>query len=129
MYKQLFERGKIGSLEIKNRIFKPAAQNIPGYDGYVSEKLIRFYEEEARGGVGLIMVGLFDVSPHEKAGPSEHPKIENDNRIKGLGSLAQAIQDNGAVACCQLAHFGSHAWPAERCVSRDGLETEYSAGR
>jgi 2,4-dienoyl-CoA reductase-like NADH-dependent reductase (Old Yellow Enzyme family)/thioredoxin reductase len=124
MFARLFERGLIGGLELKNRIFKPAAQSTPCTNGYVSERLIRFYEEEARGGVGLIIVGLCRVSPHETEAPSGAIGVENDGRIYDLGALAQAIHDNGAKCCLQLAHFGSHAHPPLRCVSLEGLEND-----
>ena len=125
MYEKLFSRGKIGNLELKNRIFKPAAQSTPCYDGQVSERLIRFYEEEAAGGTGLIIVGLARVSKHETPQPSGAIGIDTDEKIAGFGALAQAIHDNGAKCALQLAHFGSHAYPPIRCVSREGLEHDF----
>ena len=122
MYRKLFERGNIGNLELKNRIFKAAAQNTPCPDGKVSERLINFYTEEACGGAGLIIVGLARVSKHETPGPAGYIGIENEDCISGFGALAQAIHDNGAKCCLQLTHLGSHAHPPLRCVSRKGIE-------
>ncbi|MGN0373656.1 MAG: hypothetical protein ACI4F3_12695 [Enterocloster sp.] len=114
MYRELFQRGKIGNVIIKNRIFKPAAADFGTMDGYVPESMLRFYAEEARGGAGLIIIGIVDPSEKEGSGFSGHCKIENDKRIPGLGNLAQVIHDNGAKACCQLTHFGSHGEPYDR---------------
>lgn len=125
-YKEMFKRGKIGKVELKNRIFKPAAEDSCCGDGNVPDYLVNFYAEEAKGGAGLVIGGMYVVTPRETGGLDRHPQIENDNRIPGFGAMAQAIQDNGAVACCQLGHFGSHGeavspeW--KRCVSRDVLD-------
>ena len=124
------QRGKIGNVELKNRIFKPAAQDNPTYDGYVNQELVEFCGEEARGGAALIITGLFNVNIHESEAATGHPRVDNDTRLAGLGKLARSIQDNGAKACLQLAHYGSHGAPADpeygwRCVSRDGVENEH----
>ncbi|MGN0194175.1 MAG: FAD-dependent oxidoreductase [Pseudoramibacter sp.] len=125
-YKMMFKRGKIGNVELKNRIFKPAAEDSCCGDGFVPDYLCKFYAEEARGGAGLIICGMYVVTPRETAGLDRHPLITTDNHIPGFGKLAQAIQDNGAKACCQLGHFGSHGEPVNkdwyRCVSYAPLE-------
>ena len=59
-YTHIFQTGKIGNLVLKNRLFKPAAADFPSQDGYVHYDMIRFYAEEARGGLGLIFVGIVE---------------------------------------------------------------------
>lgn len=124
-YQALFQKGKIGNVELKNRIFKPAAEDSCSGNGFVPDYLCRFYAEEARGSAGLIICGMYVVTPREKCGLDRHPLIEKDERIPGFGALAQAIQDNGAAACCQIGHFGSHGDPVSpewaRCVSEEAL--------
>jgi 2,4-dienoyl-CoA reductase-like NADH-dependent reductase (Old Yellow Enzyme family)/thioredoxin reductase len=123
MNKRLLERGKIGNVELKNRIFKPAAECFHSNDGYVPEGLIRFHAEQARGGVGLVISGMFIVARHERPGQKGSAMIENDGRINGFSALAKAIQGNGAKACLQLAHWGSHDATLSRCVSLEGLQS------
>jgi 2,4-dienoyl-CoA reductase (NADPH2) len=54
---KLFEPYKIGSMEIKNRlVMAPMSCNLC-QDGFVTERMVRFYEERAKGGVGLIVIG------------------------------------------------------------------------
>lgn len=130
MNEHLLQRGRIGNVELKNRTFKPAAQDNPTYDGYVNPELIEFCSEEARGGAGLIITGLFNVNIHESELRTGHPRVDGFNRLAGLGALAQGIQNNGAKACLQLAHYGSHGEPVDpeygwRCVSYDGVENEH----
>ena len=58
-YRKLFEPGQIGSLTLRNRIVFPALETSfaePG--GEAGERIIRYYEERARGGCGLIITGL-----------------------------------------------------------------------
>ena len=55
--KRLFSSIKVGNLELKNRIVIPAMHLGYAEDGFVNDQMIRFYQERARGGTGLIVVG------------------------------------------------------------------------
>ncbi len=56
--RKLFTPIKINKLEIKNRMLMPAMHmNYTGSNGEITDKFIAFYEERARGGCGLIIVG------------------------------------------------------------------------
>ncbi|MDD7390888.1 MAG: FAD-dependent oxidoreductase [Lachnospiraceae bacterium] len=126
----LLMRGNIGGIEIKNRIFKAAAQDFPTYTGFVNPELLEFCAEQARGGVGLFITGLFNVNPHESELRTGHPRITDDVYTNGLMKLANSIKENGAKACLQLAHYGSHGEPVDpeygwRCISYDGVENEH----
>ena len=47
----------IGNLELKNRMIMAAmGSNFASQDGHASEQLAAYYEERARGGVGLIIL-------------------------------------------------------------------------
>ena len=57
MFPKLFEPATIGRLDIDNRIIKaPTFLCMCNPDGSVSDILIRFYAETARGGSGLVIV-------------------------------------------------------------------------
>ena len=68
-YKNLFSEGKIGNLNVRNRIvMPPMGTNFANADGSVSQTLIDYYTERACGGVGLIIVEIVCVdSPVGKA--------------------------------------------------------------
>lgn len=125
-YPQMFTPIKIGNVTLKNRVFKSAAEDSCVPDGYVNDYLCKFYAEEAHGGAGLIIGGMYVITPREKPGNERHPMLERDDRIPGFGRLAAAIKDNGAVPCCQIGHFGSHGTTVTpdwwRCVSKKALE-------
>lgn len=54
----VFSPGKLGNLELKNRlIMAPIMERGAEEDGQVSQRLITYYMERAKGGVGLIVVG------------------------------------------------------------------------
>ncbi len=56
-FKKLFEPVMIGNVEVKNRIVMcPMGSGYASITGEVTERLIDYYTERARGGVGMIIV-------------------------------------------------------------------------
>ena len=54
---KLFEPLAIGEMRLGNRILmSPMVTGFGNNDGYVTEKIMGYYEERAKGGVGLIIV-------------------------------------------------------------------------
>ena len=99
----LFQPGKIGNLEIKNRLVM-AAMGCPYADdeGYITQKIIDYYAERARGGVGLIITSIASVVPEARF--PHLPAFHEDKFIPGMRQLAQEIQGCGARIACQLAY-------------------------
>ncbi len=106
MNDSLFDSVKINQLEIKNRIYMPAMHMNMARDFEVTDQLIDFYAERARGGVGIITVGYATVD--EFSGNSTNIGAHKDEFIPGLQSLAKAIQANGALAAVQINHAGRY---------------------
>ncbi|MBR2599827.1 MAG: hypothetical protein IKD84_02825 [Erysipelotrichaceae bacterium] len=53
-YPKLFEPGKIGNLEIRNRIVMPAMGcSLAEVTGEPGPRMIRYYTDRAKGGAGL----------------------------------------------------------------------------
>jgi 2,4-dienoyl-CoA reductase-like NADH-dependent reductase (Old Yellow Enzyme family)/thioredoxin reductase len=107
---KLFEPTVIGAMTVKNRIVMPAMGTDFGtQDGFVSPKLVDYYEERAKGGVGLIIVENTSVDyPRGKAMPNQI-SIDHDKYLEGLSELARAIKRGGARAGIQLEHGGRDA--------------------
>jgi len=104
---KLFEPIKVGSMELKNRIAMPAIHHFYTPDGFVNERLIKYYEARARGGVALITVGGCTVDTI-----GAHPMmigLHDDKFINGLKELTGAIKENGAAAAAQLYQAGRYA--------------------
>jgi 2,4-dienoyl-CoA reductase-like NADH-dependent reductase (Old Yellow Enzyme family)/thioredoxin reductase len=106
-FEMLFKPGKIGSMEIKNRIIMaPMITEYADVDGYVTQRLIDYYAERAKGGVGLIMVEASYVQWPIGKGFSRQIALYDDKYIPGLTKLADAIKKNGARAVIEIHHVG-----------------------
>lgn len=104
---KLFEPGRIGSLELKNRlVMPPMATNYASKDGEITQRQIDYYTERAKGGVGLIIVEISCVDSPVGRGAIRQIGIDNDRFIPGLRRLAKAIKRHGARAAIQLHHAG-----------------------
>ena len=58
-YEKMFQKGRIGKLELKNRIVMPAmGVSLATSTGEASDEIIRYYEERAKGGCGLIITEI-----------------------------------------------------------------------
>lgn len=104
-FEKLFEPGKIGKVQLKNRIIMPAmGSGFATEEGYVTDQMINYYTERARGGCGLITVE--GACPH-LGGQLYRPNIGHDKYIPGLTKLVEAIHKARAKAAIQfLAHKG-----------------------
>jgi 2,4-dienoyl-CoA reductase (NADPH2) len=104
----LFQSIKINQLELRNRIVMPAMHlgYTPG--GLVSDRLVDFYQERAKGGVGLIVIGGCTID--EYGGMSEMIGLHDDKFIEGLSRLAQSVQGEGARLFAQLYQAGRYAY-------------------
>jgi len=63
LYPHLLSPGRIGTLELKNRIAVTAmGMSLSEDDGTVGERLIAYHEEQAKGGAALIISGVAGVA-------------------------------------------------------------------
>lgn len=104
---RLFTEGKIGNLVVSNRLVRSAtAERMADSEGYVTARLIDFYRDLARGGVGLIISGHMFVEPEGKCSP--RMTAVYDNRfVPGLKNLAEAVHKEGGKAVVQINHGGA----------------------
>ncbi len=106
MFDPVFNPLKVGSLTLPNRIvFPPFQTNYATADGFVTDRVLRFYREIARGGTGLTMVGCVAVSA-DGAGATNVLRLTTEEHEAGCAELFKAIKANGSVAGVQLIHFG-----------------------
>ncbi len=93
-------------MEVKNRIFMPAMHLNMARNYKVTDRLVDFYAERARGGAGMITVGYATVD--ERSGNPGNIGAHSDDFIPGLSRLAAAIREQGARASVQLNHAGRY---------------------
>jgi len=105
-FRFLFSPIRINKLELKNRIIMPPmCTSFATIRGEVSDRLIAYYVERAKGGVGLINVECTSVSPAGKV--FEHMTgIYDDKMIPGYKKLTDAVHRGGAKVAIQLSHAG-----------------------
>lgn len=102
----LFQPITINRMEVKNRVFMPAMHMNMAGNYAVSDRLVDFYAERARGGAGMITVGYATVDA--LSGNPGNIGAHKDIYIPGLTRLATAIRDNGARSSVQLNHAGRY---------------------
>jgi len=102
----LFTPGKIGTLEISNRMMRSAtAERMADPAGFPRQQYFDLYRELAAGGVGLIVTGHMYVHPTGKCHP-EMTGIYTDNQMPGLAKLAEVIHSEGGKVMVQINHGG-----------------------
>jgi len=107
MFDNVFSPIKIRTMQVKNRLARSAAAtNYADTGGAVTPLLVDFYAEEARGGVGLIMVETSYVDEKGSRGLERELAVSRNECLPGLTKLARAIKENGARAGIQLGHLG-----------------------
>jgi len=106
-YEKIFEPFKLGQMELKNRIVMPAvAVSFASSDGSVTQRLIDYFEERARGGAGLIIVGHASVDfARGRTGPNKL-SIDDDKYIPEYRRLVETLHGCGAKVALQLHHGG-----------------------
>jgi len=107
--KYLFQPITIGDVEISNRIMMAPMNTRFGYDGYVTDQLVDYYVERAKGGAGFICVemGIIDYPIGSTAGKGMIA-TDDDKYSPGLKKLANAIDKNGSVPMIELSHGGRY---------------------
>ena len=100
----------IGNLELKNRMIMAAmGSNFASEDGHTTDQLIAYYEERARGGIGLIILETSAITWPAGASMPNMIGFSKDEFIPSLQSLTQRIHQHGSKIAAQLNHSGKIA--------------------
>ncbi len=103
----MFTPGRIGELEIKNRIARSATwEAMADHDGNVTRALVENTRRLAMGEVGLIIMGFTAVSPEGKGMPGMSG-LYRDDQVESHARLTRAVHDAGGKVSIQLAHVGA----------------------
>lgn len=101
---QVFEPARLGPLTLKNRIVKAATFEGVMPRGQVSDELVDFHAEVARGGAAMTTVAYCAVSPDGRV--HRDTIVLDRERAQQLRRLTTAVHDAGALACAQIGHAG-----------------------
>lgn len=125
-FPHLFEPIRLGRTEIRNRVVLTGHGTGMGRDGKPDERMIRYYEERARGEVGLIMMGSQQVHP---TSPGITGLVCNysDDVIPSLAATAAAVHRHGGKVFGYLSHMGlaSSARPVALWSASAAYEQKY----
>lgn len=107
-YPKLFEKGRIGRLELKNRIVMPAmGTGFASSTGEASDEIIRYYADRARGGAGLIITEITRIDEETGIGTSNQLCATDSKHIPRLVRLAEAVHAYDSKIFVQLHHPGN----------------------
>jgi len=102
-YEKLFTPFKIGKMEVKNRIvMAPMGLNSANIDGTINDDEIRYFEERAKGGTGMIIMGCQFLTK-ELAQGSLEGYLDGTHVIPQLTNLCESVQRYGTKLCAQLS--------------------------
>ena len=102
LFERLFEPLEIGPLVLKNRAVMPAMHNNLGnYEDGISSMGADFYVARAKGGFGLVTVGIIDAHPWDYSSPGEI-FLSHDDHIKVHADLVKRARAFGAVVSAQI---------------------------
>jgi len=105
--KTLFEETRIGSMILKNRLWRAATWlNMADEKGHLTKSLEKVYFALAKGGVGTIITGYANVIEEEQPNPGMLG-IYNDSFIPEYKKFTEKIQAEGANIVMQIAYGGS----------------------
>jgi len=105
-FEKLFEPGRIGSVNLKNRlIMEPIGTRYADSYGHITERYKYFLEERAKGGIGLI---INEASRMVKPlpWPPFNLAINDDKCIPGLLELTRTMKKYDTKIFIELAHLG-----------------------
>lgn len=106
-FQHLLSPGRIGSLELRNRIFMaPMGSNYAEADGHCGERIQAFYEARAKGGAGLLTMGVGSIAYPAGTAEPYQVGISSDDFIPGLRQLTDRVHKHGAKIAIQLQHAG-----------------------
>ncbi|RII34045.1 NADH:flavin oxidoreductase [Clostridium chromiireducens] len=105
MEKNLFEKTKIGNMNMKNRFIAAAVTSFHAINGHMTEKDFKVYEDLAKGGSSTIITGYTYISHY--AVSDGMLGIYDDSFIQEYKELTDVVHQQDANIILQLVHPGS----------------------
>ena len=128
---RMFKEFRLNGLKLENRfVFSPIKLGYGNPDGTVTDRQLKFYQQIAKNGPGLVIIEPVSVT----ADGREHPKqpcVHLPESTAELKKIADVVRAEGRLVCLHLNHAGAGALPkiiggnpkapsAMTCVAREG---------
>lgn len=105
-YRHLLAPGRIGSMELRNRIVMSPMETMYGTpEGLPSDRTVAYFATRAAGGVGLVTVGATGIDPLHPETPGGL-QIGTDAAVPAHRRLVDAVHRHGARIQPQIVHAG-----------------------
>ncbi|QPJ84940.1 FAD-dependent oxidoreductase [Sarcina sp. JB2] len=109
-YQNIFNPLTVKNMTIKNRIvMTPMGTNYGEQNGEMSFLHMDYYEQRAKGGVGLIIVENASIDSPQGSNGTTQLRIDHDNYIPRLFKLCETVHSHGACIAVQINHAGASA--------------------
>jgi 2,4-dienoyl-CoA reductase-like NADH-dependent reductase (Old Yellow Enzyme family) len=110
----LFTKGKIGALELKNRMIRTAShEGLADEGGRPSAAQFQFYKKFIEGGIGLVITGYAGIMQAGKSALYRMTMIDSDDLIAAHRDLVKRTHEIGGKIFLQIAHCGRQTWSRE----------------
>jgi 2,4-dienoyl-CoA reductase-like NADH-dependent reductase (Old Yellow Enzyme family) len=100
-YEKLLTSGRIGPVELKNRlVMEPALTLLAQADGQAGAQITRYFEERAAGGVGLVII---NANPHRGFGPVRNAiGLGSEHYLRSAVGFVEAIHRHSVPVFAQM---------------------------
>lgn len=117
----LFEPIQLGRLRVPNRITMPPMHtNLGGMEAGIAPAGVDFYVARARGGYGLLGVGVIDAFFVDEAGSPHEFFLENATHVRNYARMVKQIKKYGSVPYAQIGI--RRVWPVRHLHREKGVE-------
>ena len=103
----LFSPGKIGELEVQNRMLRTAShEGLADARGAPTESQFQFYRGFVEGGIGLVITGYAGIQQNGKSALYRMTMMDADDLVPAHRALVAKIHALGGKIVSQIAHCG-----------------------
>ena len=109
-YNKIFTPLTVKNMTIKNRVvMPPMGSNFGGENGEITEEHIKYYEQRAKGGTGLIILENVCVDFPLGSNGTTQLRLNHDCFIPGLYKFTERLHKYGTCVSVQINHSGASA--------------------
>jgi len=110
----LFQKGKIGTLELPNRMIRTAShEGLADQQGRPTTDQFLFYQGFVDGGIGLVITGYAGIMQSGRSALYRMTMIDSDELIPAHREMVSRLHDIGGRIALQIAHCGRQTWSSE----------------
>ena len=115
MFEKLLTPLQVGNIKLRNRVLMGSMHTGLEEDPEGSRKLAAFYEERAKGGVGLIVTGGFSPNTAGRVF-EEGADLVSEDQLEFHRPITEAVHRHGGRILLQILHTGRYSYQ-EGCVA------------